>query len=225
MSDRDRPTPKSSFRAAPAAPTPHETRKVHAADPLLLLVGKVDEIADQVRNVDLHVVSLGAEMKTTRGMVVDQRKDHGALEARVAKQEKGFLEVDGRIRTSERNLKRHDSGFRQASENDLKIASDQAAQAIAIEEARNHAKKAAEEVSSLRLEMQRLKESSWASESETKAQTPVIEATATAIAGVAKDQKTANRRTPLALGLSLALAVVSLALEVLRHMGNFPLPK
>src|SRR5258706_10346682 len=102
------------------------------------LTSAVDRLSDEVRSVDGHVQQFGTELATTREAVVDLRKDHGSMELRLGK-------VEGRAAASERNLKRHDSGFRRISETDLKIQSDQAAHVVAIEEARTYAKKAAED--------------------------------------------------------------------------------
>lgn len=167
-----------------------------AIDKLLFAMGSV---ADAVRALEKKVDSCALDTKVTRESVRELRKDHAALLQRVD-------DLAERLAVAERNVRRHDSGFRQSSEVDARQQSETAALVIALDDTRKLARKAIEKI-------EELEKGQKAERAETAAQTPVL-------ARVEAQTKGMSVPTKAAALLNLVIGVVYLVIEVLKAVGK-----
>lgn len=181
----------------PRRPTPIPSGvSVDAVDKMLIAISAV---ADAVQALERKVDEVGVDSRLATYACQEQRKDHAALMSRVD-------DLFERLQTVERNVRRHDSGFRQTSETDQKHSSELAALVIALDDTRKMAKQALEKIG--QVEKDQKEEAA-----ETRAQTPVL-------ARVEEQTKTMALPTKAAAALNLVIGVVYLALEVLKALGK-----
>lgn len=175
-------------------------------DALDRLLDAIGGVVDEVRDLKRKVDTAGVESKLTNTAVRDLRQDY----AHVAQKLDAFCDEVAELReradVTERNLRRHDSGFRQVSTTDEKRASDMAALVIAIEESRKLSKKCLEKIEQVE------KEQAEAA-TETKGQTTVL-------AKVETQTKTLSTPTKAAAVLNLVVGLVYLFLELLKHLAK-----
>lgn len=196
----EKPTPRSNLAAPPVSPVTGEP----PWDVAMILGRIADEL--QANNREIKAVGLVAE--TTRKSVQELRKEQAQHLGQTAALQTRVENVESRATSSERKLRRHDSGFQRASETDAKLQSDQAAQIIAIEETRRNSK-AANDNSKEAIEIAtRALQEIEAVKKETKGQTPVL-------TRIENEQKNKPAAPMLASVLSLAVALVYLVLEII----------
>lgn len=196
----DRSTPK----AFPASPV---------TDPLGKVIEALGFLDDSIKENNRQVKAVGSTAETTRRSVQELRKEQALLTGRVANVETNLEKIDARVGSSERQMKRHDSGFRQLSDTDSKIQSDQAAMVIATEEARRYAKDALAVSNQALAKVDEIAKTANATRNETEAQTPVL-------AQIQLDQKKSPIGTIAASVLALSATLLQIILEVLRRLGK-----
>ncbi len=181
----DRPTP----RQFPAA-------NEISGDALDKLLEALSSVVASVDVLGKKVDAAARESQLQRFVVEGARDEIGEVADSVEA-------IDGRMTTAERNIKRHDAGFKSTSEVDLKHESELAALVIAIDETRKLAKKAAAEIEELK-----------------KNTGLVVKQGETAVTALAKTNKDAQKaRTPVAAAaaINLAIGIVYLILKLLEH--------
>lgn len=159
--------------------------------------------------LDRLLYALGAVTDAVQGL--EKKIDANAFDSKIVSQAVKELRtrVDGyvqRIETVERNVRRHDSSFRQTSEVDAKHASELASLVIALDDTRKLAKKSLDKLEQVVREQN-------AERAETSAQTPVL-------ARVEQQTKGISLPTKAAAALNLLIGVVYLVIEILKSLGK-----
>lgn len=165
-----------------------------ALDRLLDAIGdlsqKVDVASKDTRLTNDSIRTLRKEQAS----VVQRMDEHAASDAEF------HADMKAQAETAARNLRRHDSGFRQTSEVDAKHASELAALVIAVEDGRKLAKKCLEQVDEI-------KRAQVVNAAETAAQTPVL-------AKVDSQTKQMSTPTKAAAVLNFAIGLVYLISKI-----------
>lgn len=183
-------------RPSSKPPVQHEISG-DALDRLLDALGAVTASVDDLR---VKVEEAARDGLITAESMRETRKDIGALSAKIER-------LGTRVGTAERNIRRHDAGFRSHSDVDAKHESELAALVIAIDETRKLAKKTA-----TALEEMKRDQKTAAEEQTTTIVTKVDEAE--------KDQQKGRLSANVAAAINLAVGVVYLLLKLLESRGH-----
>ncbi len=163
----------------------------------------LDRLLEALSSVVMSVNTLGKKVEDAaresklQRFVVESTHDDVKVVTR------DIEEFDRRLGTAERNINRHDAGFRSTSDVDAKHESELANIVIALDETRKLAKKAALEIEELR-----------------KSTGVVVAQGKTAVTALEKvDTDTKKARAPVAAAaaLNLAIGIVYLILKLLEH--------
>lgn len=213
---------------------PGETPKTPYTDYAARPVAKSkDEVIDVLNRVETMLAAntvttrnTHALAETTQSSMQQSRLEYTQLNGAVKRLETTVEGIDSRVRQSERGLKRHDSNFRRASDVDLKLASDQAAQQIQLAETHSNTAKAIELATIALQEIAEVKRSqaratkaigtqaaaSSTTALETTAQTPMLER-------IEQAQKKSARPALVLIG-TLAIAFLEIASKVIDHLWH-----
>ena len=170
-----------------------------SGDAIDRLIDAIGTVSDEVRFLSKKVDDCSTDTRITNDSVRAIRQEYAGLAKRVD-------DVQELAETAERHGRRHDSGFRQASETDAKRASELAAVVIALDDTRKLAKKCVEEIDEI-------KKAQVLNAEETKAQTPVL-------AKVDDQTKQMSAPTKAAALLNFAIGLVYLLCKIIEWLGH-----
>lgn len=162
-------------------------------DALAAVTASVDDLRGKVEEAARDGTITAESMRETR-------KDIGTLSAKIDK-------LGARVHTAERNIRRHDAGFRSHSDVDAKHESELASLVIAIDETRKLAKKTANALEDLKREQKT---------ATTEQTTAIVQK----VDEVETDQKKGRLSANVAAAINLAVGVVYLLLKLLESRGH-----
>lgn len=174
------------------------------------MADQTDKLLEAMSSIDASIKENSVETKECRRLATTAVSIADATRRNVQSfrndVEAKLERIDDRVGSSERHIRRHDSGLREASNSDHSIKVDQAAQMIAVAETRAIALKALTKVEAIEKTGQQTFDM-------TKAQNPVL----AQIQSDQKKPKTAGSITAAAI-VNIVLGIIYLIREVLKHM-------